>query len=94
MTDIKAVLVSDIDQARDIPGAIEFCENREAETIGLLFMCPCGCGREGCLPFSPDLSPSWQFDGNKSAPKLTPSILQVGGCKWHGWLTAGVFVSC
>jgi hypothetical protein len=95
MTAVRATIVDDIDDATDVPGAIEFVGHKDAAgTAGLAFMCPCGCGREGYLPFRPEPSPSWEWDGNREAPTLKPSIQQVGGCKWHGWLTAGVFEPC
>ena len=42
------------------------------------------------LPISPAGSavpPVWQWDGNKEAPTLSPSIDVIG--VWHGWLRAG-----
>lgn len=92
--DAKAMLVDDIDHARDTPGAYEFVEHRDSGSSGMAFICPCGCGREGYLPFRPESSPSWQWNGDRQRPTLTPSILQVGGCRWHGYLTAGEFVEC
>jgi hypothetical protein len=35
---------------------------------------------------------SWEWDGNETAPTLTPSINSVG--TWHGWVRAGRFESC
>lgn len=57
----------------------------------LLFMCPCGCGAFVRLPVNH--SNGWNWNGNLEKPTLTPSILQVN-CKWHGFLTDGVFVEC
>lgn len=73
------------------PGAIAY----PADMSGMWFLCPCGCGRHGWLPFRSHTSghPSWEFDGNAEAPTLTPSVLQVGGCQWHGYLRAGVWES-
>lgn len=39
----------------------------------------------------PAESPSWNWDGNWENPTLTPSINCQGGCRWHGYLTAGVW---
>jgi len=39
-------------------------------------------------------SPSWRWDGNIQSPTLTPSINCVGGCGWHGFLTAGEWQPC
>ncbi len=94
MGDVPATLVADIDDAPDVPGAIELrIWHDDPEVAGIGFVCPCGCGKEGWLPFQPAPSPSWDWDGNKEAPTLTPSVLQRTGCKWHGWLTAGVWKS-
>ena len=71
----------------------------EEEVVGLNYMCPCGCGDDGYLPFRGihlmhiDEHPSWIWDGNIESPTLTPSILRRGGCGWHGWLKAGKFIS-
>lgn len=69
----------------------------------LMFVCP-GCPRTGVhlLPVnSPQVSPSWFWDGNLEAPTLDPSILShiepydpetgapQGIC--HSYLRAGVF---
>lgn len=35
----------------------------------------------------PEKTPSWQWDGNREAPTLSPSINVIG--RWHGWLRAG-----
>lgn len=96
---MKATLVDDIDIALGVPGAIEL-RTRQGDTkvAGIAFVCPCGCGREGWLPIvterRPETSPAWTWDGNREAPTLTPSVLQVGGCRWHGWLRAGLWETC
>lgn len=36
--------------------------------------------------------PSWEFDGNRDRPTLTPSVHSPGN--WHGFITAGRLVSC
>ena len=33
---------------------------------------------------------SWEWDGNREAPTISPSI-NCGGCGWHGWIRAGKF---
>lgn len=93
---MKALVVPDIDgDPGHEPGAIEFRQwyNRD-EIAGLGFRCPCGCGREGYLPLDRDSKhPSWSWDGNLEKPTLTPSVLQIGGCQWHGWLRNGEWVT-
>lgn len=68
------------------------------ETCGMLFICPCGCGKLGTLEFSnsPDPEPgrTWEWDGNRDLPTLKPSIRQLGPCGWHGYLTDGYFERC
>jgi hypothetical protein len=55
------------------------------------------------LPFiKTDDGPQWTWDGNFERPTLTPSIRimdryyadPLAREVWHGWLRAGVFVSC
>jgi hypothetical protein len=94
---VPAILVDDIDDAENLPGAIEFASN----DAGLFYVCPCGCTQVGYLPFKPKPSPSWAWDGNRAAPTLFPSIhhqiTRTGGARethWHGWLRNGVFTSC
>lgn len=73
------------------PGTIQF----EAADAGLFYNCPCGCGRFGYLPFrgSQPERPSWEWDGSREKPTLTPSVHDLV-CGWHGWLRAGIWVSC
>jgi len=33
--------------------------------------------------------PVWQWDGNREAPTLTPSILHHSNPPWHGFMRAG-----
>jgi hypothetical protein len=66
----------------------------------LMFCCP-GCAVEGStglhmLPVnSMEKSPSWNWDGNREAPTLSPSILTKSGPEGvricHSFLRAGVF---
>ena len=96
---VRATLVDDIDVAAGqtegaIAGAFEFTRNYgdadDAPPSGMIYVCPCGCGRAGFLGFrgrSSQERPSWIWDGNREAPTLTPSVHHVG--HWHGWLKAG-----
>ena len=69
------------------PGA--FAIDYEGEHFA--YSCPCGCGSIGRLRIGekqkPGLSPSWEWDGNRESPTLSPSIHQIG--HWHGYLRAG-----
>lgn len=89
---VKATLFEDIDSVQATPGAFEYYREGDRFPAGMIYCCPCGCGATGSLAFRPHASPSWEWDGNKEAPTLTPSVHHVG--HWHGYLTAGVWVSC
>lgn len=67
-----------------------------AENKTLVYICPCGCGAVGAVPVSTGTKQDrgWLWDGNIEKPTLTPSILKTFGCRWHGFLTDGEFVSC
>lgn len=65
------------------------------------FVCPCGCcrvhdvkvqGPNDPMP-DPALGPAWAWDGNLESPTLRPSLHMLRLCKWHGYLTAGIFES-
>lgn len=48
------------------------------------------------LPLSGAGHPVWQWDGNREAPTLSPSIGVLdgkGGFRWHGWLRGGKLVN-
>lgn len=93
--EVPAVPVDDRADRTATPGGFKFViRPGDSEPCGMEFTCPCGCGREGYLPFKPEPSPSWDWDGDRAAPTLRPSVQQVGGCRWHDWLTAGVWRSC
>jgi hypothetical protein len=36
---------------------------------------------------------SWQWDGNRDAPTITPSVNCEKLCGWHGFITKGHFTS-
>lgn len=91
-TDIVAAYCEDIDDVKAKPGAFEFYVDSNRQVAGMIYACPCGCGRTGALPFKPAPSPSWNWNGDREKPTLTPSVHNVG--HWHGWLTDGVWRSC
>lgn len=72
----------------------------ETRGIGVIFDCPCGNHDEAhrCyVPFANPIGPGpyvpekgWQRTGDSfETLSLTPSILRIGGCGWHGYITAG-----
>lgn len=93
---MRAIIVDDLDSdaGRD-PGAIEL-RDLDGELAGIAFRCPCGCGFDSWLPINgPEKDHGWNWDGNREAPTLTPSVLQSGlPCQWHGYLTAGEWKKC
>jgi hypothetical protein len=81
----------------DRPGAYVISE--AGTGIWLIYNCPCGCGVKGQLPLVRGLTTShnqhtWGWDGNRSAPTLTPSIRRNVECKFHGHLQKGVWSAC
>lgn len=87
---VKATVVEDIDDAPGVAGAIEL----RADIVGcegVAMRCPCGCGRESWLALGREDHPSWEWDGNRDAPTLWPSVAFKDG-HWHGFLRAGMWV--
>ena len=80
------------------PGSYKFYRHQGSdESAGLHFVCPCGCGVVAGIAFlNPpgQAGPKWTWNGNREKPTCTPSILKLSGCRWHGYLTDGVFRSC
>jgi hypothetical protein len=81
------------------PGDFYLTAPNEEGVMHLTFLCPCGCGDPAGISLRRDGTKgpgncTWTWDQNEEAPTCTPSILRRGGCKWHGYLTKGVFVSC
>ena len=98
---MRATIVDDIHELREhrIAGSIEYRESRFGGPVaGIAFVCPCGCGNESYMPIRGGGGaggPSWEWDGNREAPTLTPSVFNSGmPCQWHGWLRAGVWEPC
>lgn len=87
-----AVPVADVRKSLDVPGAYEI--RQAGKSTGMAFVCPCGCGQEDYIPLDPGRSESWEWDGNREKPTLSPSLQRMGGCGWHGFLRAGVFEEC
>lgn len=97
MSGVAAIRVEDIDQC-STPGAFEYFASAGRDIGGMIYNCPCGCGRQGSLRFRPRVNdgPSWEWDGNVDAPTLSPSVhdMPQGVTHWHGWLRGGVWESC
>lgn len=65
----------------------------------MIFTCPRDPERECTIAIKPQrngVRASWEWDGNREAPTVSPSINCNGaaGCGWHGWIRKGVATSC
>lgn len=70
----------------------------ERHGVGISFICPCGCGTRCAVMFTNPICggepirdrTTWERIGDTfEGLTLTPSILRVGGCEWHGFITNG-----
>ena len=90
---VRATYFADLDIDERMPGAFTYYTSNgddNEQPIGLIYVCPCGCGVHGSLAFVPEPGrASWKWDGNREQPTLTPSIHHVD--HWHGYLRGGVF---
>lgn len=94
MSDVVGKLVDSLFENGEpaSPGSYKFYKiNESDETAGLNFVCPCGCNAILGVRFYDN---GWQWNGSKDKPTTNPSILRLDGCKWHGYLTDGIFKSC
>lgn len=73
-------------------------DEASGEVWGLAYICPCGCGDPGWLPFVRRFQPhdnhTWEWDGNRDLPTLQPSIRRTAGCHFHGYLQGAVWSAC
>jgi len=72
------------------------------EGVGISFDCPCGCSPRVFVSFSNPLDGgeklrdriTWERTGDTfDNLTLSPSILRLGGCGWHGFVTNGEVIS-
>lgn len=74
------------------------------EGVGVIFDCPCGNkdDRHRCyVTFANPIGPGphvhekgWQRTGDTfDTLTLTPSILRIGDCGWHGYITNGEIIT-
>lgn len=90
---LQGKLHLNLEEANGAPGSYAF----EADDRGLFYLCPCGCGAQGFLPFrgrAEGVHASWEWDGKRDTPTLSPSVLRTAGCRWHGYLQRGVWEPC
>lgn len=84
----------------------EFLSDTSGRVGHVIFDCPCGDSDENhrcCIPFTPALDgapylaggTAWSRTGETLVDlTLSPSILRVEGCKWHGWIRNGEVIGC
>lgn len=72
--------------------------------VGVMFLCPCGNHDENHQLYVPFANPidggaplpgkGWQRTGDTfETLTLTPSVLRIGGCGWHGFITNGEVIT-
>jgi hypothetical protein len=69
--------------------------------VGVEFDCPCGCAIPVFVAFAnpldggPAVEKGWHRTGDDfETLTLTPSILRVRTCTWHGFVTNGEILTC
>jgi hypothetical protein len=75
------------------PGAAWWLRLDSAPDV-LMFICPCGCGSVTGLPVNARHGNHWKFNGDEVSVTLAPSVFKQTACKWHGFLTNGVWTQC
>lgn len=75
------------------PGSATWRYGMENEIRLLSFVCPCGCRDVVLVPIRQGAGNSWDWNENMDAPTLKPSIFRTVGCRWHGYLTDGKFIT-
>lgn len=84
--------------ADDVPDGA-FCFKVPDAPGRIMLVCPCGCKVLMVLGIrgpgaARTASPQWEWDGNEARPTLAPSIRDLGGCRFHGFLTNGAWTVC
>jgi len=96
MTELKANRVLNKDALTNAGDfAYTVCDG--GKNAGIQFLCPCGCGENFYIPILGhrySTGPCWAWDGDEDNPSLIPSILQRTPCRWHGYLTDGIWKGC
>jgi hypothetical protein len=86
MSEVIGTKVNDWDELEKAPGNWMFSLRSESDPVqgigGIIYNCPCGCGRIGGFPFEPrhpqaDKGAVWKWDGNEEKPSCTPSIRHI-----------------
>lgn len=91
---MKPIPAVRVDRLPEAPGEYKIVLDDAGRPGRILFACPCGCGSHPGARFKPSDPNGWDFAGTVDKPTITPSILVIGGCAWHGYLTDGIFTTC
>jgi hypothetical protein len=83
-------------------GDANWQDYEEQNAIILMFSCPCGCGSLHMIHVyttDTDNTPKgygngWKWNGDREKPTLSLSLQINSACRWHGYLTNGVFKKC
>lgn len=88
---VPAQYFEDLPEEGKAPAGSFTYYTHDGQIAGMIYTCPCGCGRQGTLAISPNGQHPriWKWDGNRTKPTLEPSINDVN--HWHGYLKAGIF---
>jgi len=64
-----------------------------SDYAALQCVCPCGCGSLHYLSIAlaAKHAHTWIWNGDTALPTLQPSIQMTSPCRWHGFLTQGLF---
>lgn len=73
------------------PGSARWSIGTNDQTVGLMFVCPCGCGSIGDLMIVSGYGGSlWRLtNGNYRHPTFEPSVQKTSPCRWHGYMERG-----
>lgn len=91
--EVGAERVDELYDGRRQPGSFQSYKNARHDPAGILFWCPCGCGRMGSLRFALPGQSGWEWNGNIDKPSIWPAVTLAEGevGEWQGVLDAGVW---
>ena len=72
------------------PDTIYFVNNKERDMQGAWFLCPCGCEQHTYVH-----NHEWEFElHDDNSITISPSLLQMNGCKSHFFIRHNKVVWC
>lgn len=91
----RRIVAREVFRDSGIAGSFWIGEPDSDGEVAFWYCCPCGCRQIAPLTvgrgFKPAEGPSWEWNGSKDRPTLSPSVNHTG--HWHGWLRDGVWTS-